>query len=151
MLQESEIDLLRTTPLVMLKRKEAAAELFYDTLFEMSPQLRALFPPQMSDQAQKFAATLVVAINSLTDWDALRPVVEALARRHLSYGVEAEHYAQVGDALMATLRKFDAQPEELLVWGRVYKKLSSHMIATAYPTVSNTSLTAKAPTNRFTK
>lgn len=133
MLDQTEIDLLRVTPLVMLNRKELAAEVFYDILFKKSPDIRKLFPDQMTDQARKFAATLVVTINSLNDWEGFRPVIEALARRHLAYGVKREHYAKVGEALMATLKRFDARGDELVVWQHVYENLSSHMISTAYP------------------
>ncbi len=133
MLAQDEIDLLRKTPLVMLDCSELAAQTFYETLFEMAPEVRSLFPSQMSDQSRKFAATLIVAINSLSDWNALRPVIEALSRRHLNYGVAAHHYETVGKALMKTLTQFDASPAELTVWREVYQKLSNHMVATAYP------------------
>lgn len=136
MLEKSEIALMRKTPLIMLDRKTLAAEVFYQTLFEMSPHLRDLFPEQMGDQARKFAATLIVAINALSDWDGLRPVIEALARRHLGYGVKKEHYDEVGEALLATLRKFDAQPDELAIWARVYRKLADHMTDIAYPSAT---------------
>jgi nitric oxide dioxygenase len=117
----------------MLKDSERAANEFYATLFRLSPELRHLFPAQMTGQARKFAATLLVAINSLENWNALAPVVEALARRHLSYGVERDHYAMVGRALIATLQNFEATTEELEAWTLTYTALSSHMIATAYP------------------
>lgn len=133
MLHIEEIELLRKTPLIMLGQKESAAEAFYQTLFEMAPEVRAMFPSQMTDQSRKFAATLIVAINSLSDWNALRPVIEALSRRHLNYGVAPDHYAIVGRALMKTLKQFGASSEELEVWSKVYEKLADHMITTAYP------------------
>lgn len=134
MLDPKEIDVLRATPLVMLADSEEAAVTFYNTLFEQCPEVRSLFPDQMSGQARKFAATLIVAINSLSDWDSIVRVIEALARRHIGYGVAPEHYDVVGKALITTLQKYDATPEELALWTTVYGRLSSHMIRTAYPT-----------------
>lgn len=132
MLNRNQIDILRATPLVMREDSEATAAFFYETLFELSPELRSLFTGRHSDQARKFAATLVVAINSLGDWEALAPVVEALARRHLAYGVMPDHYQKVGIALISTLKSLNVTPEELELWGAVYSKLSKHMIETAY-------------------
>jgi nitric oxide dioxygenase len=132
MLDHSEIDILRDTALLKREQSAAAAAKFYDTLFEMSPDLRPLFPEQMTGQERKFAATLAIAVNSLSDWDALVPVIEALARRHLTYGVEASHYSDVAAALIATLQAYDATEQQLEAWTRVYGKLADHMIATAY-------------------
>ena len=87
----------------------------------------------MSEQARKFSATLVVAVNSLTDWEALQPSVEALARRHLTYGVELDHYEMVGTALQTALNRVGASADVCAAWRRVYGLLSEHMIATAYP------------------
>lgn len=114
-------------------RKEVAAREFYETLFRLSPDLRTLFPDEMSEQSRKFAATLVVTINSLSDWEAFRPVIEALARRHVSYGVQAEHYELVKRALAATLKSVSATPEEMSIWMKVYQILADHMVSTAYP------------------
>ncbi|MEM6323962.1 MAG: globin domain-containing protein [Pseudomonadota bacterium] len=133
MLTPEEQALLRGTPLVMLESREAAATSFYETLFVQCPELRAMFPKEMSEMARKFSATLVIAINSLNDWEALRPVIEALARRHLSYGVQLDHYALVRRALMASLERISATHAEVAVWARVYDHLAEHMIATAYP------------------
>lgn len=135
MLKTSELDILRASALVMRDSKEAAAATFYDTLFQQSPELRALFPEQMTDQSRKFAATLAVAVNSLADWEALRPIVEALARRHLTYGVKPEHYETVGHALITTLQNYGARDRDIVVWEKVYGMLSDHMKATAYPPV----------------
>jgi len=133
MLDQHELHTLRATPLVTPQHKVDAAHTFYKTLFELSPELRDLFPSDLSDQVRKFSATLVIAINSLNDWQALQPVVEAIARRHVSYGVTKEHYGLVRHALVVTLNKLAASEEELEIWGRVYDRLARHMIETAHP------------------
>lgn len=115
------------------ENKEAAAGIFYENLFALAPELRSLFPTEMSGQSRKFSATMVMAINSLSDWEALRPIVEALARRHLSYGVELEHYEVLQRALIATLEELSATQAEIEVWRKVFKIVAGHMITTAYP------------------
>lgn len=133
MLDQSELDVLRASVLILRESNEDAAVVFYETLFEQSPELRDLFPAQMTDQARKFSATLIVAVNFLADWQSLKPIIETLARRHLAYGVKFEHYELVGQALIATLQKFGTSPNDIAVWRKIYAILSDHMKATAYP------------------
>ena len=82
----------------------AIAWLFYDRLFEISPDVRSAFPDDLTDQGQKLTKTLAVAISSIRDWEQLAPILAALARRHVAYGVRPHHYAAVTQALLDTLR-----------------------------------------------
>ena len=62
------------------------------------------------------------------------PVVEKLAIRHVSYGVEDEHYATVGAALIKTLSQGlgEAFTEDVkAAWLTAYGVLSSTMVAAA--------------------
>lgn len=114
--------------------------LFYDTLFRRCPHLRRLFRGDMDVQSRKLMDTLNVVVASLGHPDVVRPVSEDLARRHLSYGVRPEHYAEVGAILIATLTRF-LGPEVFdegtaAAWKRAYGMLSDTMIAAAYPDVA---------------
>ena len=63
------------------------------------------------------------------------PAASALAKRHVSYGVKAEHYPVVGDALLWTLEKGLRDrwtPQVADAWGTVYGTLSGYMISEAY-------------------
>ena len=42
-----------------------AAELFYGRLFEIAPQVRAMFPDDMTEQRKKLMATLAIVVNGL--------------------------------------------------------------------------------------
>ncbi|MEO9895758.1 MAG: globin domain-containing protein [Paracoccaceae bacterium] len=134
MLNEADLNTLRSSALVMRDSRDSAAAAFYGNLFEKVPEVRSMFPDEISDQERKFAATLVVIVSSITNWDALKPVVEALARRHVTYGVKAEHYGIVGTILIETLHRLGASEKDITIWEKVYGFLSDHMIATAYPT-----------------
>ncbi len=73
-----------------------------------------------------------MAISSLRDWDALAPILAALARRHVAYGVKAWHYAVVTQALLDTLRAGGVDAGTVTAWNRAMSVICGHMIAVAY-------------------
>ena len=80
-----------------------AADLFYGRLFEIAPQVRPLFPADLKEQKRKLMAMLGTAVTNLHQVDKIVPAVQDLGRRHAGYGVTAEHYKPVGEALIWTL------------------------------------------------
>jgi len=82
---------------------DAAAVLFYDRLFEIAPQVRAMFPADMTEQRKKLMAMLAAVVNGLANLESILPAASALAKRHIAYGAKAEHYPVVGAALLWTL------------------------------------------------
>jgi hemoglobin-like flavoprotein len=114
---------------------DQAAIIFYDRLFEVAPQVRAMFPDDISEQRKKLMATLAVVINGLSDLPSILPAASALAVRHVAYGAKAEHYPVVGGALLWTLEKGlgDAwTPEVAEAWTAAYGTLSGFMVSEAY-------------------
>jgi hemoglobin-like flavoprotein len=117
---------------------ETAAVLFYDRLFEIAPQVKAMFPSDMTEQRKqrrKLMATLAVVVGGLGNLEAILPAASALAKRHVGYGARAEHYPVVGAALLWTLEKGlgDAWTPELAdAWSTAYGTLSGYMISEAY-------------------
>jgi hemoglobin-like flavoprotein len=114
---------------------ETAAVLFYDRLFEIAPQVRAMFPADMTEQRKKLMAMLAAVVNGLANLESILPAASALAKRHVAYGAKAEHYPVVGSALLGTLEKGLGEawtPEVADAWTAVYGTLSGFMIAEAY-------------------
>jgi hemoglobin-like flavoprotein len=114
---------------------DTAAEIFYDRLFAVAPQVRPLFPDDMTEQRRKLMATLAVVVNGLTDLDAIMPAASALAKRHVTYGAEPAHYPVVGEVLLWTLSRGlgpDWTPEVATAWTGAYARLSEFMIGEAY-------------------
>jgi nitric oxide dioxygenase len=112
-----------------------AAELFYGRLFEIAPQVRAMFPDDMSEQRKKLMATLTIVVQGLNNLDTILPAASALAKRHVSYGAEAAHYPVVGQALLWTLEQGlgpSWTPEVATAWTGAYTTLSEFMISEAY-------------------
>ena len=114
---------------------EQAAVIFYDRLFELAPQVRAMFPNDMTEQRKKLMATLAVVVNGLTNLEAVLPAASALAKRHVAYGARPAHYPVVGGALLWTLEKGlgDAWTSDTAAaWTAAYGTLSGYMISEAY-------------------
>jgi hemoglobin-like flavoprotein len=110
---------------------DAAAEMFYQRLFEIDPPTRKLFhPSRMAVQRGKVVQALTLAIEGLDDLDALLPTVRDLGRRHLAYGVDDKHYESVGEALLWTLQQGLGAawtPALASAWTEVYVLLSDAM------------------------
>ena len=111
-----------------------AADLFYSRLFETAPQVRAMFPEDISEQKKRLMTMLGNLVGGLNNFDTLMSAVRALGRRHGSYGVKAQHYAPVGSALLWTLEKSLGAaftPEVKDAWATAYIVLSTTMIDAA--------------------
>src|SRR5260370_41948612 len=114
---------------------EAAAVRFYDRLFDIAPQMKAMFPDDMIEQRRKLMATLAVVVKGLGNLEQVLPAASALAKRHVSYGAKARHYPVVGAALLWTLEKGLGDgwtPEVADAWRAAYRTLTSYMVSGAY-------------------
>ena len=109
--------------------------MFYGRLFETAPEVRPLFKGDMKEQGAKLMATLAVVVKGLDNIESLLPVAGDLAKRHVDYGVEPEHYSQVGASLLWTLGQGlgeEFTPEVEAAWTGAYGLLSGAMISAAY-------------------
>ncbi len=111
---------------------DRAAQIFYGRLFELDPSTQDLFRhTDMEKQRKLLVQTLAVVVANIGRLDQVIPAVQALGRRHAGYGVEVEHYATVGAALIWTLEQGlgDAFTNETrLAWVDAYRRLSSTML-----------------------
>ena len=104
-----------------------AADLFYGRLFQIAPDVRAMFPDDLSGQKKKLMAMLGTAVADLSHLDTRLPAVRAPGRRHTGYGVGTAHYVPVGVALLWALEKglgdvFTAEVRE--AWAAAYRILA---------------------------
>jgi len=130
-----QIELIQYSFTKVAPISERAAALFYRRLFEIAPEVRPLFKNDMTEQGRKLMATLATVVNGLTNLDSILLVASALAKRHVSYGVKASHYAPVGAALLWTLEKGLGPawtPEVAVAWTAAYATLSGFMIGETY-------------------
>jgi hemoglobin-like flavoprotein len=134
MLTANDIMLVRASFARVVPIKNAAADLFYDRLFEVAPQLRRIFPADLRAQKLKLMGMLATAVGGLNDLEALVPKVKALGARHVGYGARAADYNVVGEVLLWTLERGLADaftPEVRDAWIKVYGVLAATMQAGA--------------------
>ncbi len=129
-----EIDLVQSSFGKVVPIADTAAQLFYARLFEIAPHVKPLFRGDMAEQRRKLMTTLGVVVNGLKSLDTVVPAAQALAVRHVGYGVKAADYTPVGEALMWTLSQGLGEAytaEVAAAWTTAYQTLSGVMIAAA--------------------
>lgn len=129
-----QIELVQSSFAQVLPIAEPAAALFYARLFELAPDVRALFKGDMVEQGRKLMAMLRTVVSSLDKLDVLLPAAQGLAVRHVGYGAQPAHYAVVGAALMDTLDRGLGDvftPETRSAWETAYGTLSTVMMDAA--------------------
>ncbi|MFT7596306.1 MAG: hemoglobin-like flavoprotein [Paracoccaceae bacterium] len=131
----TQIDLVQISFAKVVPIKEPAADIFYTRLFDIAPQVRPMFKKDMAEQGNMLMTTQGVVVNGLRDLDKIVPVAQKLAKAHVAYGVQAEHYAPVGEALIYTLDQGLGgafTPEIKDAWVAAYGILSDVMITAGY-------------------
>lgn len=130
-----QIQLVRHTWQQVLPIRATAAALFYGRLFELAPEVRPMFKRDIHAQGAMLMATLASVVEHLDHLDAVMPTAQTLARRHVGYGVRAEHYAVVGTALLWTLEQglgTAFTPAVREAWAAAYGALADAMKQAAY-------------------
>jgi len=126
-----EIKILQDSFTLVEPIADTAASLFYARLFELDPELRPLFKSDLKAQGEKLMSTIKLVVVGLDNPEKVIPAVQNLGRRHVDYGVQPQHYATVGEALLWTLEKGlgDAYtPEVDNAWKNAFTLLSSLML-----------------------
>lgn len=129
-----QISLVQETWSKVTPIADQAADIFYDKLFELDAGLRPLFPADLSEQKKKLMQMIGRVVASLGDIGSIVSGVQDLGRRHAGYGVQPDHYATVGSALLDTLEVGlgDAFTDEVSAsWGAAYALLSTTMMEAA--------------------
>jgi pimeloyl-ACP methyl ester carboxylesterase/hemoglobin-like flavoprotein len=104
---------------------------FYAGLFAAHPELRALFPADMTAQQRKLEEALELVVQRLDASETLEPLLEGLGRRHAGYGARAEHFEAVGRQLLVTLAALSgpAWDDELRrTWAHAYDRIARVMV-----------------------
>ncbi len=140
-LQDDDIDLVRGSFWHVSRMGQETAGLFYDRLFEIAPDTRALFPTDLTEQGTKLMSMLGSIVARLHDHDVLSLMVADLGRRHVGYGAQPAHYEAVGAALMAALARTLGDrftPEVEAAWQGAFDALARTMIEAAWPPAART-------------
>ena len=130
-LTTTQIDLIRDSLNRLQPDVAAASELFYQRLFEIAPELRGMFRSDMAGQGMRFMTTLGVIAQCLDHPQALSTYLEWLAQGHAAFGVKAEHFPPMGQALIRTMRETlgDEFPEgAAAAWETAYAHIANEMV-----------------------
>lgn len=125
-----EISLVQESWKKVLVVGDAASQLFYTRLFALDPSLAPMFKGELAEQGRKLIGMISVAVNGLSRIETLVPVIEALGRRHVGYGVKDRHYLTVAEALLWTLEQGlgqDFTAETKQAWIKAYGLLATTM------------------------
>ena len=101
---DTQLEVQATLDLI-LKNEDEFARIFYEKLFHKAPDVQDLFKKNMLDQGRMLTHMLGGIIYSLSRPDYLILGLKSLGRQHKSYGVEAEHYPIVKEALLETIEE----------------------------------------------
>ncbi|MGF1626425.1 MAG: globin family protein [Alphaproteobacteria bacterium] len=130
-----QISLLQESFAELAPLRDAVAAAFYDQLFAIDPALAPMFAEtDRTVQGRKLMAALALVVGSADRPLALVVPLQALARRHVGYGVEESHYETVGEALIDTLATHFGPrftPALRDAWLAAYTLVSSVMIDAA--------------------
>ena len=74
-----QIELVQTSFKKVVPIAGTAADLFYDRLFEIAPEVRSMFPQDLTEQKKKLMGMLGTAVGSLHKLETILPAVQASA------------------------------------------------------------------------
>ncbi|MDI1475569.1 aminotransferase class V-fold PLP-dependent enzyme [Polyangium sp. y55x31] len=100
---------------------------FYERMFARHPEMRHLFPDDLSGQGRKLVTALTASVACLRDPHGLHAMLEELGARHVLYGVREVHVDSFGEALRAELDLSEGgqMADELAeAWNQAWEQLS---------------------------
>ncbi|MBL7913495.1 MAG: hemin receptor [Bacteroidia bacterium] len=130
MLTAKQIELVQNTWQTITPVSQQMGESFYSRLFQKFPELKPMFKSDPKDQAMKLMFMISYLVHRLGSFDDLKDEIIKLASRHSGYGTKNEHYAAVGDCLLATLKESLGKSwtkETEAAWSDTYALISGLM------------------------
>jgi hemoglobin-like flavoprotein len=107
------------------------ARFFYDKLFELDPETKAMFArANMDIQRHRLMETLGMLVSELDDAERLVSDLVVLGRRHGAYGVRDSDYDAAGVALLWTLERAlgpEFTAEARSAWTEAYTTIATVM------------------------
>jgi hemoglobin-like flavoprotein len=98
-----QVELVQESFRRILPQATEASRLFYEELFRLAPDLRALFSDDLNKQREKFSLMMGVIVKNLSQVGNISEDIVDLGRRHMAYDVEDEDYEAFGEALLRML------------------------------------------------
>ena len=128
------IQIVKESAAVLGENAEALTRLFYQRLFEGDPQVKAYFNEanqHKGEQQQALAGAVVAYAINIEDPSVLGSAVELIAHKHVSLGIQPDHYPIVGKHLLGAIKELlgDQATDQLInAWAEAYGQLADIMI-----------------------
>ena len=122
---------LKASYLSLAPRLSELVARFYDDLFRLHPEMRALFRRDLARTQAEFAAALALLGRNIDRLDILEETLMDLGAVHAGYGVRPGHYPLVRDVLVGTVREFAGagwSPELERDWTDAINRVSAIML-----------------------
>jgi nitric oxide dioxygenase len=111
---------------------DQVAERFYKELFMLAPQLRQLFRSDVQEQKKSLSIMLNYIVNGIDRIDDLKKTsLIPLAKRHVGYGVQDEHFKLVIQAIINSVAHSSGgsfSQKHYQAWYKVLRHISDVMI-----------------------
>ena len=128
------VRLIRESFAVVEPCAEEVAHFFYGMLFAIAPATRELFAANMEVQRSRLLRALVHVVQMVDRPDDLVPFLRQLGRDHRKFGVIAEHYDAVGNALISAISRHAGPawtPEVERAWADAFGLVARTMVEAA--------------------
>lgn len=128
------IQIVKESAAILGENAEALTRLFYQRMFEGDPQVKEYFNEanqHKGEQQQALAGAIVAYATHIETPSALGPAVELIAHKHVSLGIQPDHYPIVGKHLLGAIGELlgDLATDELInAWAEAYGQLADIMI-----------------------
>lgn len=128
-----QIALIRWSFEKMRPNLRPASTEFYERLFALRPDLRAMFrDDDIAGQGMKFMTTMETVLDGIEAPQAVAARIAELGQHHRRLGVTAAMFEPMADALIETLRSVmgeDLGADVEAAWRAAYADLQQAMIA----------------------
>jgi methyl-accepting chemotaxis protein len=130
-----DVSLLQQSFQSLAPRADQFARRFYGRLFHDYPHLQKLFrTTNFEEQRRMLIQALLITLRLMANPPQFEVFLKQLGRRHLSYGVQAEHYHPVTRTLVTVLGEMfgeDWSPELERAWSDALRTVAETMLAGA--------------------
>jgi nitric oxide dioxygenase len=134
-LTPEQVQIIKATVPVLAQHGETITTKFYADMLEAHPELKNIFNnthQATGHQPRALAGSLYAYAANIDDLGKLSPALELICNKHVSLYIRPEHYAIVGEHLLATMKTVlgsAATPDILGAWEAAYWQLANIMIS----------------------
>jgi len=135
MLSPDQLAIIKQTVPVLQANGELLTRHFYQRLFRENPEVLAFFNPahqRAGSQQRALAGAILAYAQNIENPAVLGSAVELIAQKHVSLGIQPEHYPVVGANLLGSIREVlgDAATDAVIdAWTSAYGQLADIFIA----------------------